>query len=128
MRVICIQKDWEVELLAQTSHQSSKLIDPDELPLSFRRTNQYRNLEFAAASETAFSRTKSETLKWPRATPRSCVCASTSRRPSIIVFYLIKCRQSRAPVKFYPLANFYRYSAPQAILTRCPDSQTSQAR
>jgi len=47
MRVICIQKDWEVEFLAQTSHQGSKLIGPDELPLSFRRTRQYRNLEFA---------------------------------------------------------------------------------
>src|SRR5262245_49127166 len=51
MRMICVEKNGKIEILAQTPHQSRKLTDSYELPLALGRTNQDRQLEFLRGGE-----------------------------------------------------------------------------
>src|SRR5262249_30834968 len=51
MRMICVEKNWEIEILAQTLHQSRKLTDSHKLALALRRTNQDRDLQFLRGGE-----------------------------------------------------------------------------
>src|SRR5262245_52145591 len=51
MRMICVEKNWKIEILAQTSHQSGNLTDSHKLALALGRTNQDRDLQFLRGRE-----------------------------------------------------------------------------
>src|SRR5262249_45830747 len=54
MRMICVEKNWKIELLPQTAHQCRNLPDSHKLTLALGRTNQDRDLQFLRGGEHCF--------------------------------------------------------------------------
>src|SRR5262245_13095323 len=51
MSMICVEKNCESEILAQTLHQSRNLTDSHKLTLALGHTNQDRNVQFLRGGE-----------------------------------------------------------------------------
>src|SRR5262245_31870912 len=51
MRMICVETNWKIELLPQTTHQCGNLPDSHKLTLALGRTNQDRDLQFLRGGE-----------------------------------------------------------------------------
>src|SRR5215469_5385698 len=63
MRVVRIEKDGEVEFLAQTAHQSRKLANTDKVALPFRCTYQDRDVQFARRGEYSLQQNQVGNIK-----------------------------------------------------------------
>src|SRR5262249_45958429 len=54
MRMICVEKNWKIQLLPQTTHQCGNLPDSHKLTLALGHTNQDRDLQFLRGGEHCF--------------------------------------------------------------------------